>query len=339
MATSDQPSIGDELATLPAAALATDFDPQQADGVDGAALALPTFADPSPLAMRQPMAADPAQTVDGIGTAVVVAEATRPSSTVATDAARLADALADMSKPNEIVPEGIAKTARWRYGANVTMGTEPYASAIPSWWKPGIRFPEWRAMVPWFVIYPEEGGNPSTNTAVEVSGIEFWVLTETSNAWEKLEAAAVPAWQKEVGLKGQSPRSAQTIQSSADSRAFLPSSDFMIHAGLPQVAVPWIQGRGANVKAMLVSVRHRLIVANPALPDDRSTARLGFSLGIDYYPWLGATVKDLKAKYVPAAGVSRFIKITTEWRHSTLLIAKKGVTPEEILSIPPPALQ
>jgi hypothetical protein len=271
----------------------------------------------------------PAQTARALGTAPV--QATSSSG-------RIAAALADMSTPNEVIPRGIASTAKWKYGANVTMGTEPYASSIPTWWVPGIRFAEWKAMTAWFVVYPGEQGNPAKNSAVEVDGLEMWVLTGTPRTWKKVQSARVPAWQGAFALNAVSNLGSVAVQSTpSGSRLYTPSNDYMIHGGLDQTAVPWVTGRGADIQAIYVSLRHRLVLCNPAGPDDRSAANIGIAVGVDYYPWVGAKVKDLGATYVPAAGVGRFFKAAADWKYSTVLIKKNTLAVNDLLGMPLPS--
>jgi len=121
------------------------------------------------------------------------------------------------------------------------------------------------------------------------------------------------------------------------SRLYTPSNDYMIHGGLDQTAVPWITGRGADIQAIYVSLRHRLVLLDSAGPDDRAMANIGISVGVDYYPWVGAKVKDLGASYVPAAGVGRFLKAAAGWKYSTVLIKKNALAVNDLLAIPLPS--
>ena len=89
--------------------------------------------------------------------------------------------------------------------------------------------------------------------------------------------------------------------------------------------------------ALLVSIRHRLVTVDPTLPDDRSQARVGVIAGADYYPWLGAGMADLKAKYNPGAGSGRLIQSTLDWNHSTVLLQLPTLRSGDFKKIPPPA--
>lgn len=254
--------------------------------------------------------------------------------------ARLESGWASMSIPNEILPKGMAPTAAWRHGANVNMGTEPYGDAIPHWWTPGIRFAEWHAMSSWFVVYPDDMATPVTNTVVEVSGMEMWVLRSSVGFWQRMQSGIVPTWQGNYRLGGGGrlgPASYQT--SPTGSRLYRPGVDYMVHAGLGQVSVPWRNDLGADVQAVYVSVRHRLSLRDPLGVDDRATAKFGVAVGVDYFPWLGATLQDMEANYVPSAGVGQFQASTSEWRYAAILITKEGMNESEVYQPRPPAFR
>jgi hypothetical protein len=253
---------------------------------------------------------------------------------------RLEAAWTSMTTANEILPKGIAPTAGWRHGAKVHMGTEPYGHAIPTWWTPGIRFDEWRAMSSWFVIYPDDGAAPVANTVVEINGMETWVLRTSVGIWQRLQSNVVPNWQGNFRLGGGGQIGPAYFRSTpTGSRVYRPGTDYMVHAGLGQVSVPWRNDTGADLKAIYLSVRHRLAVADPKGADVRHLAKFGVAVGVDYFPWLGATLEDMQANYVPSAGVGQFQSSTTEWRRAAILITKEGLTEAELYAPRPPAFR
>lgn len=239
--------------------------------------------------------------------------------------ARLQEALADMGKKHEIVPFGIEIKDGWHVGPTTVMGTEPYAAAVPTWWRKGTRYAEWRSLAAWFTVYLDAAGSASGNTGVEIDGIEAWALVNSSNQWEQLRAMRQPAWQGAYN-----PNAVQALRKSGGkmlaSGGFLaiPTRDYMVHGGISQTALPWTDR--ADFRALLVSVRHRLALIDPAGPDDRPQAGFGVMAGADYYPWVGAGLADLGADYNPGAGSGRFLRVTTAWRYSTVLLQSKRRT-------------
>lgn len=244
---------------------------------------------------------------------------------------RLATALADMKAPHEVVPSGVGEQIGWKRRADVGANTEPYGAAIPAYWK-GKRYAEWRAMLPWFVIYEGEPSNPAVNVEVEVSGIECWVLLQSTRRWVLAGAGARPAWDSIYAPNAVDRLAAKAVGQVAEAAVrYTPAQQAMVHGGLGQLAVPWHDG-AADIRALYVSARHRLTVKDPAQADDRGVANLGLQVGLDYYPWVGAKLSDLEAAYVPAAGLGRFLKVSPEWRYSSLVLRKAGVGESELLT-------
>ena len=246
-----------------------------------------------------------------------------------TAASRLAAAISDMTKTHEVVPLGVGTAIGWKYRPVLVANTEPYGSAIPSWW-PGIRFAEWRALVPWFVIYEGEPANPAKNVQVEVAGIEAWVYLSSTRKWSQLGAAQKPAWDL---LHAPNAIDIASFQANAvatnDSVRYTTGANFMIHGGLQQSPTPWTSSN-ADIRAVYVSVRHRLVVKDATKADDRERANIGLEVGMDYYPWMGSKPADVGASYLPGAGAGRFLKVGVNWRYSSLLLKKEGVTDAEL---------
>lgn len=253
---------------------------------------------------------------------------------------RLREASLSMSLPNEILPKGIPSTAGWYTGAKVNMGTEPYAHAIPEWWSPGIRFEEWRAMGSWFVIYPAVDAMPVSNTMIAIGGMEMWGLLASTGAWVPIQVGPHPAWKGNFKLGGGGKIGpADHLPGSDGSTHFRPGIDYMIHGGLGQVLVPWTDAEGADLSAVYLSVRHRLVLQDPAGPDDRALARFGVAVGVDYYPWLGAGLIDMEANYVPSAAVGQFEQANDSWRRATVLFTRSGMAEAALYLPAPPGFQ
>ncbi len=195
-------------------------------------------------------------------------------------------------------------------------------------------------MVTWFVIYPDESGNPAKNTAVEISGIELWSLSIKDKAWKLVQSSLTPTWSDIVAQDAINASNTKAFQTSTSTSAiYAPGPDNMMHGGLGHAVTPWNLSSGrADINALLVVIRHRLVLKDPKLADDRASARLGLQAGVDYYPFVGAKVSDLNASYVPGAGVGRFIKVTPNWRYSTTFIRSSRISEQELLAIPAPSL-
>ncbi|MFT7723282.1 MAG: hypothetical protein QM788_10690 [Roseateles sp.] len=243
----------------------------------------------------------------------------------------------DMQHPHDFPLHGIEAKGGWHVGPFVVMGAEPYGRALPKWWREGTRFDEWHSVAGWFTVYLDARGSPATNTGVEINGLELWVLRRSTRRWGSLRAQRYPAWQGAYR-----PNAVDSLRKSggrkrADDDGFIaiPTAGSMVHGGAKQVELPWTPD-GADMLALLVSIRHRLVAIDPQLPDDRSMARMGVIAGADYYPWVGAGLADLQAKYNPGAGSGRLIQSGPDWNYSTVLLRLPGLTAEELLQLPPP---
>lgn len=254
--------------------------------------------------------------------------------------ARVKSAVTDMTLSHEIPPAGVASNIGWKYKPAVAMGTEPYGSAIGSWWT-GTRYAQWRGILTWFVIYPGEGGSPAPNSAVEINGIELWYLSAKDKVWRRLQSGNLPSWNDAYAQNAISATTSSIYKSAAGaSMSFAPGSNNMVHGGLSQVSTPWNSTTDqGDIDAIYAVARHRLVLKNSAGVDDRAKSKLVVQVGVDYYPWVGAKVTDLGvANYLPGAGVGRFLQSTNNWRYSTLLLRSKRITEAQMLAFPPPSL-
>ncbi|MFG6487503.1 hypothetical protein ACG04R_12545 [Roseateles sp. BYS78W] len=253
---------------------------------------------------------------------------------------RLKAAIDDMALPHELKPAGGPSTG-WGVAPLIIMGTEPYSHSIPSNWV-GTRHAQWKSILTWFVIYEGAGGNQASNSAVEINGIELWYLSTKDKIWKEIQSGRYPQWHGDYDLKAVT-ATTQSLNYKSVSKVvatFAPTSKNIIHGGLNQTNTPWNDFTDTDdISALFATVRHRLVLKDPNGEDDRGAANYTVQAGIDYYPYVGAKVKDLGATYMPGAGVGRFIKVKTSWQYSTVLIKSKGVTNQYLLSLPPPALE
>lgn len=247
-------------------------------------------------------------------------------------AERVRLALKEMQLVHEAVPAGVADGVGWKTRPAEGMGTEPYASSIKPWWK-GTRFAQWRSIVSWFTIYAEEGSNLAPNSAVEIAGIEAWYLSATDGVWKRLQSSRLPIWHGAYATNAID-RSQDRIHAApgAEGLVLAPSGLNMVHGGLGHADTPWTSDpQEADLAAVLVSVRHRLVLKDVTRPDDAADAHLIVQAGADYYPFKGAKVGDMAAAYVPSIGLGRFVRASTQWRYALMVVTKKGLPESQLL--------
>lgn len=276
--------------------------------------------------------------VETAPTSAVTAAAQAAAAALQVRVDRVKTAIDSMKASQHEVKPACSPCTGWGKKPLVVMGAEPYGTAIPSNWT-GTRFDQWKAILPWFVIYEGVGGNPATNTAVEINGIEIWAYSLKDKIWKKLNSGALPTWSGSYKLDAAAKSTVQGFSAVSKTVAsYAPTASVIVHGGLGQVATPWNTTTDKDdVGALYVSVRHRLVLKNSSLPDDRGIANLTLNAGADYYPWLGAQLADLKATYVPGSGLGQFLKVSSQWRYSSYFVSKASVTADQILNASPPA--
>ncbi|HRH77024.1 MAG TPA: hypothetical protein PK129_06710 [Cellvibrionaceae bacterium] len=244
-------------------------------------------------------------------------------------------AIDDMDKLHEAKPNGGGPG--WKVHPLIVMGVNPYGWSVPKDWI-GVRFSEWKAILPWFLIYQEENANSVTNSGVEIRQFQLFCFLKSKQAWIRIGIADKARWSSAGLVNAESSTKDLFKFSKGEVELFQPSNKFMIHGGLKQYELPWdAVSNKADVGAIFVSLQHRLQNIDANKVDDRNSARYLVLVGADYYPFVGATMQDLKASYNPGLGMGRFMQVKNEWRLSTFIV-KEGSTRWEQLYENPPAV-
>lgn len=240
--------------------------------------------------------------------------------------ARLEDAANSMMMTNEVIPFGVRDIHPWKFRPTVTLGVTPLGSNLPNWW-PGIRLEEWRGFIPWFVVFETGQGNQSSNTLVEVSGIEAWVLRESTKRWELVVSGDAPKWfNLYIGDSVTTQSHARSPGRVREGVAELDAGGgYAVHGGLQIVPTPWVPNGAPDILAIYVSLNHRLVLRDQAGADDRDLASLGVQVGADYWPCERRCDVDIQSPYYPASGTGRIVKSRKEHTRATLFVAKAGV--------------
>jgi hypothetical protein len=200
--------------------------------------------------------------------------------------------LDDMRLAPEGYPHGVPSSWDWYQGAVVDAGNNPGKYA---------------AVNGWGQVYTEASGNPATNTRVQVRDIRAFMLSKRTNTWRQLQyshAVDGEAFYEDFRNDYSKPGDVRTESDGSTSVKLFPGFNFHF----------WPQGTlGAidptDVGAIFVTFQARLVVDDPAKPDDRSIAKLIANCGQDYYMPEGTTPMT----WIDG-GVSRFKYVTSNWR-------------------------
>jgi hypothetical protein len=239
-----------------------------------------------------------------------------------------------MSLENDSRLDGIPNFL-WATGpqpAAVLMGADPRGSKMQSWWLtlPNV-LPEykdadlWTAYVQWFLIF-EGVGNGANNVRVEVRNPRTYYLSRSTGRWNVIGGFATgstwfQAWKLDLTWANDNVDLRRLPDGSVAVRVPRGSPNVM-HGIWPQGKID-LSSIVPDMEALFTTVQARLVVDNPALPDDRQSANLLMHAGADYYPTMTATSAD---SFPPAAGVSRAKRITNEWQafnFATLDVARQ----------------
>lgn len=243
---------------------------------------------------------------------------------------KLADAT--LTDRHEALPHGVSAGVGWRTRGGMTMGCEPYASAVPTYWR-GPTYTTWAGINMWWIAYEADNSRGLPQGQIEIAGLELWLLTK-ANTWVLVECGDKPAG------GGVYSEDAITVKIGADFRLrdggqsylALPGGGCAVHGWLQQVDIQSLV-YPADINAIYASVKHRRTPAK----NNASTMYI-VQCGVDYTPFVGATVALDSGGfgYWPGAGSGQFCICTEDWRYSHVLLRKAGVSMQGIMEIDPP---
>ena len=264
--------------------------------------------------------------------------------------------IGDMSLENDSRLDGIP-AFMWATGpqpAAVLMGADPRGSKMQPWWLnlssvwPQYKDSDlWSGYVQWFLIF-EGVGNGANNVRVEVRNPRTYYLSRSTGQWNAI-GGLLPgshwfqAWKSDLTWANDNVDVRRNGDGSVAVRVPLNSPNVM-HGVWEQGKID-IASIISDVSALFVTVQARLVVDDPARPDDRAAANLLLHVGGDYYPDMAATAAN---SFPPGAGVSRTKRITSEWQSfnfATIDVARQDYTgasasiPTSQLRANPPPLE
>lgn len=207
----------------------------------------------------------------------------------------------------------------WTQRANVGMGNKLRGDFAPNYWTPTN--PAFKALVPWeaatcwFVAWPGVG-HAATNTGVNIKRLEFWVQRESTGEWRLENSGNLQIGWPSVG-------GAVTTRVEADgSRSFFLSGDrnggyvggtpYALHGSTSRFALV----DGDDIRCIYPRLEYKLILENPAGPNDMADAQIYVNIGADPWPTMSTVVGDYTPMtYAPQILSSRFELATVAPRY------------------------
>ncbi|MCE1229099.1 MAG: hypothetical protein LWX11_06400 [Firmicutes bacterium] len=201
----------------------------------------------------------------------------------------------DIVLPHEGRPHGVPSSFSWALNPTISAGNNPG---------------NFTAMIAWGSMYEDANGNPATNTRVQLRDIKAYMLSKGDGQWRLLQSSVgmVGAAYHE-DFAGNEAKAADLRHESDGSISVTAGGGYNFHF-YPSARATIDPN---DIAGIFTTVKARLIVGNPSLPDDRATARYLVNMGGDYWVnqtalWTndGSTVKGI--------ALARFKYVKTGWR-------------------------
>jgi hypothetical protein len=218
-----------------------------------------------------------------------------------------------MQGKNEGYPHGVPLSYQWANGPVVVMGNHSNG---------------WQAITSWGAVYVDSKGNPATNTRVNIRNMQTYFLQQSSGKWLSLQNTSTPtgaAYRED--FSGDINRPADLRLESDGSISATAGEGYNFHF--------YPAGRASidpnDIGGIVVVLEARLIVADPAKPDDRTSARYLCGGGADYYPALAGGWPG-NASFNPGVAIGKMKYVQNDWRS----FAMTTLTQAQLRSNPPP---
>lgn len=171
----------------------------------------------------------------------------------------------------------------------------------------------------------------SVNTGVRIGKMRLWFLSKATMTWNEVGIPQTPTWAAswpEV-LPGNPLTPSPVKGRSAEGVLYLSPREQMTHGGTGRYPIPLAWN---DIAAVLATTEHRLERINANLPDDTALANFIVLGGVDYYPDMTTPAPEV-GPYIPAAGIGRFLRTTTQWRTSVMFVKASDVSESAILAV------
>ena len=225
----------------------------------------------------------------------------------------LEEIINDMLLKHEGLPHGVPSGYDWqskpRKGA-----AEPKAG--------------WTAAIAWGQVYEWAGGNPATNTRIQIKDLAFYYLSKKDNQWRLLQSALrVSGANYREDFVGDVNKPANTRVEKDGSISVTCGGGYNYHfwPNSGRITIP-----SNDVAGCFVTVKARLVVDDTTKPDDRENAKYLMSVGGDWWQSLTAPWDNFKTN--ADIGIGRFRYITSEWKSFNMY----SVPADTIRNNPPP---
>ena len=219
----------------------------------------------------------------------------------------------DMKLPHEGLPHGVPASFNWQ--------AKPRVGAT----EPG---PGWTAAIAWGQVYEWAGGNPATNTRIQIKDLAMYYLSKKDNKWHLLQSSVRVSganYVEDFAGDVNKPANMRVEKDGSISTTCGGGYNFHFWPNTGRITIPVNEVAGC-----FVTVKARLIVNDVNKPDDRDKAKYLMSVGGDWWLSLTAPWDNWKTNW--DIGIGRFRFITSEWKSFNMY----SVPADTIRKNPPP---
>jgi len=233
-----------------------------------------------------------------------------PTSPPPSGGSAAAQIASDMQGNNEGHPHGVPSYFDFYSGPFIVMGNQPAGN---------------KALALWGGLYVDSGGNPATNTRVNIRNCQLYWKRASTGAWTRGVLTNTP----EVGSYSEdfsADFGLAPVRTEPDGTiSFTAGGGRVSHFYAPYPRIPIDPNDFGGIVTVCEA---RLILTNPKGPDDRAIARYLLDTGADYYP--DTTGPGIENN--PGVGGGKLKYVTTDWRS----FAMTTLTGNQLERNPPP---
>lgn len=220
--------------------------------------------------------------------------------------------VADMQGSNEGVPDGVPSNYDWAVGPVLGLGNNFAPQTALEWWG---------------ALFTGPGGNPASNTLVNVRNVSLYVLSQSTGIWTSysfpFSQISSDTYSADFSVDYNNPVSMRLESDGSFSFSVAAGNVSHFYAPYPRVSVnPY------DVAGIVALMDARLILNDPNGTDDRSIASYLLGAGTDPYPdTTGPGIENNES-----IGNGKLKYVQSDWRS----FAMTTMTAAQIATNPPP---
>ena len=170
---------------------------------------------------------------------------------------------------------------------------------------------DWDATTVWGQLYNPRGGNATANTRVQLRNMQLHVRLHSTGAWTTLQdTSGIGGAFFNEDFQDDANQPADARPEAEGLSVLLPNDGGVNYHFWPEAGRAQLDLN--DIAEVVTSVEGRLILDDPAGPDDRGDARLLLGTGVDWWESVDAQWDNWTTNW--DGGIGRFKFVTDEWQ-------------------------